>query len=76
MSPIGIAACEAGIVVSDSRRGDLTLLDRNLQPIATLVENLERPTGVACAGGPRLRRRDRSAPGFGRECAGGGELSK
>jgi DNA-binding beta-propeller fold protein YncE len=46
--PIGVAVCPAGIVVTDSRTGHVSLLDRNLRPVRRIAEHLERPTGVAC----------------------------
>lgn len=49
-SPMAVAACEQGIVVSDSRSGKVQLLDPRLRLIATLLADLERPTGVACSG--------------------------
>jgi DNA-binding beta-propeller fold protein YncE len=49
-SPIGVARCTPGIVVTDSRLGDVRLLDKNLKPLAKIAEGLELPTGVACDG--------------------------
>lgn len=49
-APIGVAACDAGIVVSDSERGSVGLLDRDLRFIRWLAEGLVRPTGAACLG--------------------------
>jgi len=49
--PIGVAACEQGIVVSDSRIGGIALLDRDLRLIGWLAQNLSRPTGITCDGG-------------------------
>jgi DNA-binding beta-propeller fold protein YncE len=40
--------CPPWIVVTDSRAGNVWLLDRDLQPVRRLAERLERPTGVAC----------------------------
>jgi hypothetical protein len=48
--PIGIAVCPPGIVVTDSRTGDVALLDRDLQLVRWLARGLERPSGVACRG--------------------------
>lgn len=52
--PIGIAVCPTGIVVTDSRRGDVKLLDRNLALLRPLADGLVRPTGVTCAQGEAL----------------------
>jgi len=46
--PIGIAACPAGIVVADSGSGKVALLDRDLERVRWLAENLSRPTGIGC----------------------------
>jgi DNA-binding beta-propeller fold protein YncE len=46
--PIGLAVCSSGIVVSDSRSGDVALLDADLKLVRWLARELERPTGVAC----------------------------
>jgi DNA-binding beta-propeller fold protein YncE len=51
VQPIGIASCEAGIVVSDSERGGVALLDPELRLVRWLARDLARPTGVSCAGG-------------------------
>lgn len=48
-SPIGVASCPQGIVVTDSERGDLVLLDRHLEVADRLATGLARPTGVACS---------------------------
>jgi len=48
--PIGVAVCDRGIVVTDSRAGKVVVLDRLLKPVAVLAEGLTRPTGVACQG--------------------------
>ena len=48
--PIGIAACPAGVVVTDSGAGRVALLDRELESVRWLAENLSRPTGVGCDG--------------------------
>jgi hypothetical protein len=48
--PIGIAACPQGIVVTDSGAGKLALLDRELEHVRWLWEDLSRPTGVGCDG--------------------------
>lgn len=53
LGPIGVARCEAGIVVTDSRQGSVTLLDGRLRLLRRLAEGLSRPTGVACIG-PRI----------------------
>ncbi len=47
-SPIGVAACSQGVVVSDSRRGRVALLRPDLTLARWLAEDLERPTGLAC----------------------------
>lgn len=49
-SPIGVAVCPAGAVVTDSRAGTVTLLDSELRPRRRIAEGLKRPTGVACRG--------------------------
>lgn len=49
-SPIGVATCAAGVVVTDSLQGTVVLLDRDLDIVRTLAKGLERPTGIACAG--------------------------
>jgi len=48
--PIGVASCPQGIVVTDSRSGQVALLDRRLHRVAWLAQELERPTGVTCVG--------------------------
>ncbi len=48
LGPIGVARCAAGIVVTDSRQGSVTLLDGRLRFLRRLAEGLSRPTGVAC----------------------------
>jgi len=48
VGPIGVATCPWGVVVTDSRSGEVKLLDRDLRPLRRLAEGLERPTGVAC----------------------------
>lgn len=50
-SPIGVARCAEGVVVTDSRTGRVTLLDPALQVRRLLAEGLDRPTGVACRDG-------------------------
>lgn len=50
-SPIGVAACEQGVVVTDSRTGNVLLLDSDLRLRHLLAQGLERPTGVVCHGG-------------------------
>jgi len=47
--PIGVAACRAGVVVSDARAGKLALLDEDLKLVRWLAVDLSRPTGVACS---------------------------
>lgn len=49
-SPIGVAVCPAGIVVSDSRGGGVARFDSRLHFEEWIAEGLERPTGVACDG--------------------------
>jgi len=49
-SPIGIATCPSGIVVSDSASGRVGLLDEDLRLRRWIAEDLDRPTGVACRG--------------------------
>jgi DNA-binding beta-propeller fold protein YncE len=49
--PIGVASCEAGVVVTDSERGGVALLDRKLRLVRWLARDLARPTGVSCAAG-------------------------
>jgi DNA-binding beta-propeller fold protein YncE len=49
-SPIGVAVCPAGIVVSDSRGGGVARFDSRLHFEGWIAEGLERPTGVACDG--------------------------
>lgn len=49
-SPVGVAVCAEGIVVSDSILGKLALLDDRLQLKRWIAEGLERPTGVGCLG--------------------------
>lgn len=48
--PVGIAACTAGIVVSDAEDGAVSILDTDLKRIGFLAVDLARPTGVACEG--------------------------
>ena len=48
--PVGVASCTAGIVVTDSARGQVVLLDRRLRNPRILAKNVERPTGVVCHG--------------------------
>jgi len=50
LGPIGVARCEIGIVVTDSRQGSVTLVDRDLHLVRRLAEGLSRPSGVACVG--------------------------
>jgi hypothetical protein len=49
LSPIGIATCAAGIVVTDSRIGGVALLDANLRLVRWLAQGLKRPSGLACS---------------------------
>lgn len=49
-SPIGIASCRSGIVVSDSVAGRVGLLDEDLRLRRWIAEDLDRPTGVGCRG--------------------------
>ncbi len=46
--PVGVAACSEGIVVTDSATGRAALLNENMRLDRWLVEDLVRPTGVAC----------------------------
>lgn len=49
--PIGIAVCGGEIIVTESRRGRVLALRRDLRIARVLAENLVRPTGVACDAG-------------------------
>jgi sugar lactone lactonase YvrE len=49
-SPIGVAVCSAGIVVTDSKRGTLEVVDASLHPQRQIAADLQRPTGVECLG--------------------------
>ena len=46
--PVGVAACPAGVVVTDSVSGRVGLLDAAMRLDRWLVEDLARPTGIAC----------------------------
>jgi DNA-binding beta-propeller fold protein YncE len=48
LSPMGVATCTAGIVVTDSRIGGVALLDADLRLVRWLARDLQRPSGVAC----------------------------
>jgi len=48
--PVGVAACLGGLVVSDAESGRVALLDAELELVRWLARDLERPTGIACAG--------------------------
>ncbi len=47
-TPIGVAVCGGGIVVSDAAAGKVALLDDDLALERWLAVDLARPTGVAC----------------------------
>ena len=49
-TPIGVATCRAGVVVTDGTGGRVALVGRDLRLARWLAEGLERPTGVACEG--------------------------
>jgi len=49
-TPVGVAVCSGGIVVSDSEAGAVALLNRDLDLERWLARELARPTGVACEG--------------------------
>ncbi len=49
--PIDVVPCLGGVVVSDARAGRVALFDGDLRFRTWLVEDLDRPTGLACLGG-------------------------
>lgn len=49
-APMAIAACAIGILTVDPSQGRLAVLGRDLKRVRWLVEGLDRPTGIACAG--------------------------
>lgn len=48
--PVGVASCEAGVIVTDSVSGKVTLFDRNMRKPRVIASGVERPTGVTCRG--------------------------
>jgi DNA-binding beta-propeller fold protein YncE len=49
--PIGVAVCDEALVVSDAEAGRVALLDGQLRLLRWLVEDVQRPTGLACRDG-------------------------
>jgi len=49
-TPIGVAACRRGVVVTDVTAGRVGVLDETLSEVQWIAEGFARPTGVACRG--------------------------
>jgi hypothetical protein len=48
-TPVGVASCPAGVVVTDSVSGRVALLKDGMRLERWLAEDLKRPTGIACS---------------------------
>jgi DNA-binding beta-propeller fold protein YncE len=48
--PIGVAACDSGILVTDPSRGEVVRFDRRLRSRRVIASGIDRPTGIACRG--------------------------